>query len=51
MKIAVLMEHERTSTLLSALMKNGIQVEEIKSVPKSLEDVYLNIVRQSEGRA
>lgn len=51
LKIAVLMEHERTSTLLSALMKNGIQVEEIKSVPKSLEDVYLNIVRQSEGRA
>ncbi len=35
----------QSSTILSALMENGIGVEEIKRVTKSLEDVYLDIVR------
>ena len=35
---------------LSALMKESIKVEEIRHVTNSLEDIYLNIVRQSEVR-
>jgi len=41
-------ESVRSATLLSFLMEKGIKVEEIKRVSKSLEDVYLEIVRQEE---
>jgi hypothetical protein len=44
------MKGEETSTVLSVLLKDGIKVEEAKKVTKSLEDIYLNIVRQSEGK-
>ena len=49
-RITAILKDEKTPTLLSALMKEGIKVEEMKNVTKSLEDIYLNIVRQSEGR-
>jgi len=49
LRITTILEYKKTSTLLSALMKEGIKVEEMKNV-KSLEDIYLNITRQSEGR-
>ena len=42
---------DMSSRLLSFLVKNGIEVEEIKRVSKSLEDVYLEIVRQEERNA
>ncbi len=35
----------QSSAILSALMENGIGVEEMKRVTRSLEDVYLDIVR------
>jgi len=50
LRITAIIKDEETSTVLSTLMKDGIRVEEVKKVAKSLEDVYLNIVRQSEGR-
>ncbi len=43
-----LAESEKSSTLLSFLTEKGIKVEEFKRVTKSLEDVYLEIVRQEE---
>jgi len=46
-----LAEGEMSSTLVSFLVKNGIEVEEIRRVSKSLEDVYLEIVRQQERNA
>jgi len=42
---------EKSSTILSVLMKNGIVVEEIKRVTKSLEDVYLDIVQKGREQA
>lgn len=44
-----LTESEMSSTLLSFLVEQGLKVEEIKRVTKSLEDVYLEIVRQEES--
>ena len=49
-RITAIIKGEKTSTILSVLMKDGIKVEEAKKVTKSLEDVYLNIVRRSEGK-
>ena len=46
-----LAESEMSSTLLSFLVEKGVKVEEIKRVSKSLEDVYLEIVRQEERNA
>jgi len=46
-----LAESEMSATLLSFLVKKGVKVEEIKRVSKSLEDVYLEIVRQEERNA
>jgi len=43
-----LAESKRSSTLLSFLVEQGVKVEEIKRVTKSLEDVYLEIVHQEE---
>ena len=43
-----LTEGKRSSTMLSFLVGQGLKVEEIKRVTKSLEDVYLEIVRQEE---
>lgn len=50
LRITAIIKDEKTSTILSALMKEGIKVEEVKNVTKSLEDIYLNIIRQSERR-
>jgi ABC-2 type transport system ATP-binding protein len=49
LRITAITKGEKTSTVLSALMKEGIVVEEVRKVTKSLEDIYLNIVRRSEG--
>jgi len=46
-----LAESEMSATLLSFLVEKGVKVEEIKRVSKSLEDVYLEIVRQEERNA
>ena len=46
-----LAKSEMSSTLLSFLVEKGVKVEEIKRVSKSLEDVYLEIVRQEERNA
>lgn len=43
-----LTESKRASTLLSFLVGQGLKVEEIKRITKSLEDAYLKIVRQEE---
>jgi len=50
LRVTAIMKGEETSTVLSVLMKDGIKVEEAKKVTKSIEDIYLNIVRQSEGK-
>jgi ABC-2 type transport system ATP-binding protein len=47
LRITTIIKGEKTSTILDVLMKDGIRVEEVKKVTKSLEDIYLNIVRQS----
>jgi ABC-2 type transport system ATP-binding protein len=49
LRVTAIVKGEETSTILSVLMKEGIKVEEVKKVTKSLEDIYLDIVRQSEG--
>ena len=45
-RITAVIRNEKSSTILSVLMRNGIVVEEIKRVTKSLEDVYLDIVQK-----
>ena len=45
LKITISVEDGKTSTLLGTLMKNNVEVEEIKNDTKSLEDIYLTIVR------
>ena len=50
LRITATIEGEKTSTVLSVLMKDGIKVEEAKKVTKSLEDIYLSLVRRSEGK-
>lgn len=47
LKITANIENEKTSMILSSLTKEGIRVEGVKKVTKSLEDIYLSIVRQS----
>jgi ABC-2 type transport system ATP-binding protein len=49
LKVTAIMKGEETSTVLSVLMKEGIKVEEVKRA-RSLEDIYLDIVGQSEGK-
>jgi len=49
LRITAITKGEKTSMVLSALMKISIQVEEVKTVTKSMEEIYLNVVRQSEG--
>ena len=49
--IEVTLTGEDTSTLLSTLMGEGIKVEEIKKTSKSLEDVYLDIVKRGRVQA
>jgi ABC-2 type transport system ATP-binding protein len=44
--ITVVLKEKSASTLLSTLVREGIKVEELKKLEKSLEDVYLDIVRQ-----
>jgi ABC-2 type transport system ATP-binding protein len=50
LRITAIIKGKKSSTILGVLMKDGIKVEEVKKVTKSLEDIYLNIVRQSEGK-
>jgi len=50
LRITAIVEGEKTSTILGVLMKDGIRVEEAKKVAKVLEEIYLTIVRQSEGK-
>jgi len=50
LRITAITKGEKTSTVLSALMKEGIVVEEVRKVTKSLEDIYLDVVRRSEGK-
>jgi len=47
-RIIVALNGKSSSTLLNMLIGEGINVEELKKVEKSLEDVYLDIVRQEE---
>jgi len=49
LKITISIGDGKASTLLGTLMKNDVEVEEIKTTPNSLEEIYLTIVRQSEG--
>ena len=50
LKITANIKNAETSMILSSLTKDGIRVEEVKKVTKSLEDIYLSIVRQSEEK-
>lgn len=47
-RITVVLKEKSSSTLLNTLIREGIKVEELKKVEKSLEDVYLDIVHQEE---
>ena len=47
-RITVTLKEKSSSSLLNVLMEEGIEVEEIKKVEKSLEDVYLDIMHQEE---
>jgi ABC-2 type transport system ATP-binding protein len=49
LRITATIKGEKTSAILNVLMKDGIKVEEARKVTKSLEDVYLDIARRSEG--
>lgn len=49
-RITTIIDDVEPSTLLNALMNGSIRVEEVKNVTKSVEDIYLNVVNQSEGR-
>jgi len=49
-RIVAVMNDGEASTLLNALMNGSIQVEEVKNVTKSVEDIYLTVVNHSEGR-
>jgi len=50
LRITAIIKDEKTSMILSELMKEGVMVEEVRKITKSLEDIYLNIVRRSEGK-
>ena len=45
-RITVALNGETPSTVLGMLVTNGIAVEEVKNVTKSLEDVYLDIMKR-----
>ena len=47
-RITVTLKEKSSSSLLNVLMEEGIEIEEIKKVEKSLEDVYLDIMHQEE---
>ena len=49
-KLIVSINDGKPSTLLNALMNGSIQVEEVRTITKSVEDIYLNVVNHSEGR-
>ena len=46
--ITVTLNEEKSSTILNELVHNGIKVEEAKKMTKSLEDIYLDIVKGVE---
>ena len=48
LRIIATVRHGEISALLSALIEEGIKVEGIGNITKSLEDIYLDIVEQSE---
>lgn len=50
LRITAITKDDKTSTILGVLMKDGIRVEEVKKTTMSLEEIYLNIVRQSEEK-
>jgi ABC-2 type transport system ATP-binding protein len=49
--ITASIEHKKASLILAALTKEGIIVEEMKKIIESLEDIYLNTIKQSEEKA
>jgi ABC-2 type transport system ATP-binding protein len=48
--ITLILKEEKQPNLLKILTENGIEVEEIKKVRKSLEDIYLEIMQKEEIR-
>ncbi len=49
LRITVTLKEEKSSTILNVLVNKGISVEEAKRLAKSLEDIYLDIVKHSGG--
>ncbi|MGB7532485.1 MAG: ABC transporter ATP-binding protein [Halobacteriota archaeon] len=49
LRITVTLKEEKSSKILNELVNNGISVEEAKRLAKSLEDVYLDVVKHSGG--
>nr|QNO49998.1 vitamin B12 import ATP-binding protein BtuD [Methanosarcinales archaeon ANME-2c ERB4] len=47
--VTVALNGENPSTVLGMIVTNGIAVEEVKNATKSLEEVYLDIVRRKGG--
>ena len=45
LRIITTLKDENSSTILNELVNNGINVEEAKKMTKSLEDVYLDIIK------
>ena len=45
LRIITTLKDENSSTILNELVNNGINVEEVKKMTKSLEDVYLDIIK------
>jgi len=50
LRITVTLKEEKSSKILNELVNNGISVEEAKRLAKSLEDVYLDVVKHSGER-
>jgi len=48
-RVTVTLNDESPSTVLAMLVTNGIAVEEVKNATKSLEAVYLDIMKQGRG--
>lgn len=46
--VNIILKDYNTSEILDLLIKDGVKVEEVKKIAKSLEEIYLEIVRNSE---
>ena len=48
--ISVMLEEDKQSSLLRILIEKGVEVEEIRRVKRTLEDIYFKIVQKEEEK-